>query len=221
MSTDAIVAVGNLRVVRAGRVTLDLARFELPAGEHAVLLGPSGSGKTTLLHCIGGLIRPDAGHVHVAGQDLAALQGGALDVFRGRTIGIVFQTLRLVRALTVAQNLALALHLAGRKPDPERIRATLDRLGVGRLAAARPNRLSVGEQQRAAIARAVVAAPRLILADEPTSALDDSNAEAAIALLQAEARAVGAGLVVATHDRRIAGAFARRLDLAAPAESVR
>jgi putative ABC transport system ATP-binding protein len=147
-------------------------------GEFVALLGPSGSGKTTLLHCIGGLIRPDAGRVTVAGRDLAGFSGGALDIFRGQTIGIVFQTLRLVRALTVAQNLELALHLARRKPDPRRIADTLARLGVDHLAGARPNRLSVGEQQRAAIARAVVAAPRLILADEPTSALDDDNAAA-------------------------------------------
>lgn len=207
MSPAPIVSVDQLRVARGGRLVLDLPAWSLDAGAHAVLLGPSGSGKTTLLHCIGGLIRPDGGRVDVAGRDLATLKGGALDIFRGQTIGIVFQTLRLVRALTVAQNLQLALRLAGRPQDPTRVRDTLTRLGVAHLADRKPNRLSVGEQQRAAIARAVVARPALILADEPTSALDDANAAAAAALLKAEAEAVGAGLVVATHDTRIASAF--------------
>ena len=215
MSSALIVSVDQLRVARGGRTVLDMPAWSLEPGAHAVLLGPSGSGKTTLLHCIGGLIRPDAGRVTVAGRDLAGFSGGALDIFRGQTIGIVFQTLRLVRALTVAQNLELALHLARRKPDPRRIADTLARLGVDHLAGARPNRLSVGEQQRAAIARAVVAAPRLILADEPTSALDDDNAAAAVALLQTEARAAGAALIVATHDRRIAGAFSQTTQLEA------
>lgn len=213
MSTDPIVVLEGLRVVRGGRTVLDLPDWALPPGGHAVLLGPSGSGKTTLLHCIGGLIRPDAGRVRIAGRDLADLSGGALDTFRGQTIGIVFQTLRLVRALTVTQNLQLALRLAGKPQDAARVHDTLTRLGVAHLADRRPHRLSVGEQQRAAIARAVVARPALILADEPTSALDDANAAAAAALLKAEAEAVGAGLVIATHDTRIAGAFAHVLRL--------
>jgi putative ABC transport system ATP-binding protein len=215
MSAEKVVEIAGLRVTRGGRAVLDLASWSIDAGGHAVLLGPSGSGKTTLLHCIGGLLSPDTGSVRVGGRDLSGLSGAALDRFRGATIGIVFQTLRLVRALTVGQNLELALHLAGRKPDPRRIADTLARLGVEHLAGARPNRLSVGEQQRAAIARAVVAAPRLILADEPTSALDDDNAAAAIGLLQTEARAAGAALIVATHDRRIAGAFSQTTQLAA------
>lgn len=217
MSSAPIVSIDQLRVARGGRIVLDVPAWSLAAGAHAVLLGPSGSGKTTLLHCIGGLIRPDAGRVKIAGRDLAGLSGGALDIFRGQTIGIVFQTLRLVRALTVTQNLQLALRLAGRTQDAARVRDTLSRLGVAHLADRKPHRLSVGEQQRAAIARAVVARPALILADEPTSALDDANAAAAAALLKAEAEAVGAGLVIATHDTRIAGAFAHVLRLEARA----
>jgi putative ABC transport system ATP-binding protein len=218
MISAPIVAVEGMRIDRGGQRVVDITAWSLPAGEHAVLLGPSGSGKTTLLHCLGGLTRLDAGAVWIAGTDITTLGEATLDRFRGARIGIVFQTLRLIRALSVAQNLALALHLAGRRPDRARIKATLARLGIAHLADARPYRLSVGEQQRAAIARAIIAGPALILADEPTSALDDSNAAAAIALLQQEARSVGAGLVVATHDHRIAGAFTHRLDLAAPQE---
>jgi putative ABC transport system ATP-binding protein len=181
-----------------------------------LLLGPSGSGKTTLLHAIAGLIRPSAGAVIVDGQDVSALKSAGADRFRGRTIGFVFQTLRLVRALTVEQNLALALNLAGKPADRARIAAALDRLGVGSLAGAKPARLSVGEAQRCAIARAVVTQPRLILADEPTSALDDRNADKAFALLQEEASACGAGLVIATHDSRLKTRLANRVELAAP-----
>lgn len=216
MTEKPLIQIENLRIEAGGRTILALPDWRLAAGEAALLLGPSGSGKTTLLHAVAGLIRPSAGVVTVDGQDVAALQAGAADRFRGRTIGFVFQTLRLVRALTVEQNLALALNLAGKPADRGRIAATLDRLGVASLSAAKPARLSVGEAQRCAIARAVVTQPRLILADEPTSALDDANAEKAFALLQDEAAACGAGLVIATHDSRLKARLPNRVELAAP-----
>lgn len=208
-----MIAIEGLEIERDGRRILSLPEWRLDPGAHAALVGPSGSGKTTLLNAIGGLTRPTRGRVTIDGRDLAAMGEAERDRYRGAHIGIVFQTLRLVRALTVSQNLALALHLARRKPDPKRIADTLERLGIARHAHSRPQRLSVGEMQRAAIARAVAPGPRLILADEPTSALDDANAAAAIALLKSEAEAVGASLIVATHDRRISAAFSRTLTL--------
>jgi len=211
-----LIHVQGLSVVASGRTILSVPEWRLAPGEAALLLGPSGSGKTTLLHAVAGLIRPTAGSVMVDGVDVAALKPGAADRFRGRTIGFVFQTLRLVRALTVEQNLALALNLAGKPADRARIRAALDRLGVADLASAKPQRLSVGEAQRCAIARAVVTQPRLILADEPTSALDDANADKAFALLQEQAAAVGAGLVIATHDSRLKTRLTNRVELAGP-----
>jgi len=210
-----LIHVKDLVVSADGQTILSMPEWRLGAGEAALLLGPSGSGKTTLLHVIAGLIRPSAGTVTVAGVDVHALRPGQADRFRGRAIGFVFQTIRLIRALTVEQNLALALNLAGKPADKSRISATLDRLGVAELAAAKPPRLSVGEAQRCAIARAVVAQPRLILADEPTSALDDGNAERAFSLLRDEARACGAGLLIATHDGRLKALLLNRLELAA------
>lgn len=208
-----MIEISSLRVEAGGRTILDLPEWRLDAGAAGLLLGPSGSGKTTLLNVIAGLIRPSAGSVKIGGEDIAALSGARLDKFRGARIGFVFQTLRLIRALSVRENLALAMRLAGAKPDPARITQTLERLGIGALAGAKPARLSVGEGQRAAIARAVVTRPSLLLADEPTSALDDANAEAAIRLLMEEAAACGATLVIATHDQRVKDRFAQKLVL--------
>jgi putative ABC transport system ATP-binding protein len=211
-----LIQIEALRVTAQGRAILDLPRWSLPPGGQALVLGPSGCGKTSFLHAIAGLITVGQGAVRVAGQDLAVLPPGRLDRFRGRTFGIVFQTLRLVRSMTVEQNLALALALAGQAKDRARIAEALERVGIGHLGRALPERLSVGEGQRAAIARAIVTRPRVILADEPTSALDDANAQRAIDLLQAEASAAGAGLVIATHDQRIKDRFDQRLELLAP-----
>jgi putative ABC transport system ATP-binding protein len=208
-----MIEISYLRVEAGGRTILDLPEWRLEAGAAGLLLGPSGSGKTTLLNVLAGLIRPSAGSVKIDGQDIAAQSGAKLDKFRGARIGVVFQTLRLIRALSVRDNLALAMRLSGAKPDAARIAQTLERLGIGALASAKPARLSVGEGQRAAIARAVVSQPALLLADEPTSALDDANAEAAIGLLLEEAAACGATLVIATHDQRVKDRFAQKLVL--------
>jgi putative ABC transport system ATP-binding protein len=135
------------------------------------------------------------------------------DAYRARHVGLVLQTLHLIGVVSVRENLRLAQGLAGAPVDDARIDAVLASLGIARLARARARDLSVGEAQRVAIARAIVNRPTLILADEPTSALDDANCERAIALLLDQAKATGATLVVATHDRRIRERFARRLDL--------
>lgn len=213
--TTPLIEVAGLRHEIGGRIVLDLPAWRVEAGRHCLLLGPSGSGKTTLMHALAGLKRLAAGRVTVAGQDLGALPGPALDVFRGRTVGIVFQTLHLVAALSLADNLRLAQWLAGLPQDREAVRAALDGVGLGDRLAARPHELSHGEQQRAAIARAVVNGPRLILADEPTSALDDANCARVVELLMERAAACGATLVIATHDGRLKDRFADRLDLAA------
>ncbi len=167
-------------------------------GAHWLLLGPSGSGKTTLLHILAGILRPVAGRVELAGQDLAAL-----DRFRGRHVGIVLQRLHLLPSLTVAQNLALAQYLAGLPQDAARVRQVLGSLDLADKAQAYPHALLHGQAQRAAIARAVVNRPRVLLADEPTSNLDDARCAQALDLLLAQATACDATLVIATHDRRI------------------
>ncbi|MBL8559797.1 MAG: ATP-binding cassette domain-containing protein [Hyphomonadaceae bacterium] len=208
-----MIAISNLQVSRGGRSTLDLPAWRVQAGAMALVTGPSGSGKTTLLHVLAGLLRPDRGSVEIDGVAIGALAEPARDAFRAGRIGVVFQTQRLMQSLTVTGNLALALRLARRSADRRRMTDVLGRLDIAHLASRRPRSLSVGEAQRAAIARAIVAGPRLLLADEPTSALDDAHAEAAIDLLCAEARACDATLVVASHDARIFERFDTRLSL--------
>lgn len=173
------------------------------AGEHRLLLGPSGSGKTTLIHLIAGLLTPARGTIAVDGEEIGGLPPARRDDLRRRKIGVVFQTLRLVAALDVTANLLLAQRLAGQRPDPAEVVALLDELGLSHRLYARPRELSQGEAQRAAVARALVARPKLLIADEPTSALDDANAERVARLLVDTANTHGSTLLVATHDSRM------------------
>ena len=192
---------------------LDLPHVRADQGDRYLILGKSGSGKTTLLHILAGLLQPSNGSVVVAGEDLAAMGGDALDRFRGRQIGIVFQQMHLLPTLTVEQNLLLAPYMAGLAQDGARVREVLRSLDVEEKVNSYPQELSYGQRQRVAIARAVMNKPRVLLADEPTSGLDDERAEMVLQLLTAQADLNGATLVVATHDRRIANAFQHRLDL--------
>jgi putative ABC transport system ATP-binding protein len=179
------------------------------------MLGPSGSGKTTVLHVLAGILRPTAGSASIAGQDLSALSAAELDRFRGRNIGIVLQRLHLLPSLTVAENVQLAQFLAGLPQDHARVHEVLAGLDLADKAQARPHALSHGQAQRAAIARAVVNRPRLLLADEPTSNLDDARCEQAIDLLLTQAAACGATLVIATHDQRVKARVANHFQLGA------
>ena len=186
-----------------GTEVLRVPAWSAAQGAHWLLLGPSGSGKTTLLHILAGILRPGAGRVQLAGQDLTALTSGALDRFRGRHIGIVLQRLHLLPSLTVAQNLLLAQYLAGLPQDAARVEEVLVSLDIANKAQAYPHALSHGQAQRVAVARAVVNKPQVLLADEPTSNLDDARCAQALDLLLAQATACGATLVIATHDQRI------------------
>lgn len=186
-----------------GVAVLNVRHWEAAQGDHWLVTGPSGSGKTTLLHVLAGILRPAAGSVAVAGQDLGTLPAAALDRFRGRHIGIVLQRLHLVASLTVMQNLLLAQYLAGMPQDRARVAEVLAGLDIAEKTDARPHALSFGQAQRVAVARAVVNRPRLLLADEPTSNLDDTRCLQALDLLVSQARACGATLVIATHDQRI------------------
>ena len=177
---------------------LRIERFEAAQGEKWLVLGPSGSGKSTLLHLIAGLLEPSEGTVEAA-----------------RPVGIVPQKLHLISSLTVAQNLLLAQYLAGVKQDPARAAQVLASVGLAERAAARPRELSHGQAQRAAVARAVMNRPRLLVADEPTSNLDDAHCAAALDLLETQAAECGATLVVATHDARARPRFEKRLELGA------
>lgn len=199
-----MLVVRDLRYrYRDAAFALDVPALDMPAGGRLLVLGPSGSGKSTLLHLLAGVLAPPPGAVTLAGHDLGALPEAARDRVRGRHVGLVFQRPHLVGALTVADNLRLALSLSGAPPDPARVADTLARLDLADRAGARPHQLSLGQRQRVGIARAVLHRPSVVLADEPTSSLDDARAAAVRDLLAAEADAVGAALVVATHDRRM------------------
>ncbi|MEM7571431.1 MAG: ABC transporter ATP-binding protein [Bacteroidota bacterium] len=183
------------------------------AGEHWLLLGHSGSGKTTMLQLLAGLRAPSSGKILVADTEINQLPPSQLDVFRGQHIGLVFQQHHFVRALRVWENLAIAQQLAGKPVDRERISALLEQLKIQHKLDARPSQLSVGEQQRLSIARAIVNRPQLILADEPTSALDDQNAEQVLSLLQEQAQAVNATLLIITHDNRLTSKIHQQISL--------
>ena len=210
---SSAVRVEGLHHDFGGRTILDIPDWTAHKGEHYLVLGPSGSGKTTLLNILAGLLRPMAGTVSVSDQDIGSLGPGLMDVFRGRHIGIVFQTLHLVSALSVADNLHLARYLAGLPRQDSRVRRVLDDLGLRSLTNARARTLSQGEAQRVAIARAVINEPTVILADEPTSALDDANTAQVMDLLYKQAETCGATLIIATHDRRIKDRFTAVLEL--------
>ncbi|WP_370177127.1 ATP-binding cassette domain-containing protein [Alteriqipengyuania sp.] len=209
-----LLTVSNVGKAYGGVRVLGGATFELAPQERVLLLGPSGSGKSTLINIVCGLQSPDEGTVLVDGVPIAAADGSAAgDEVRRKNLGIVFQTLRLISALSLRSNLALAQRLQTGSSDEGMIGETLERLGITHRADARPSELSQGEAQRAAIARAIVVKPKLLIADEPTSALDHVNAEAVAKLLLELSEQAGTALLVATHDDRLAPYFSRTLRL--------
>ena len=187
----------------------------LADGEATGLVGPSGSGKSTLLMTMAGLERPDSGVVEVAGQDLGALGEDALALFRGRHIGIVFQSFHLVPTMTAPENVALPLELAGADDAFERAAAELRNVGLGERMDHYPAQLSGGEQQRVAIARAVAPDPAILVADEPTGNLDESTGRSIVDLIFALRRERGATLVLLTHDPSLAASCDRTVRLRA------
>ncbi len=190
-----------------GQQTAALREVDLDVspGEFAAIAGPSGSGKSTLLHLIGGLDHPTSGEVWLEGQRIDHLDHNGLAELRLRKIGFVFQAYNLIPVLTALENAAFVLELRGapRAAREGRARRALQDLGIGDLAARRPNQLSGGEQQRVAVARALAAQPRLILADEPTANLDGATGGALIDEMKRLNREQGVTFVVATHDPRL------------------
>jgi len=208
-----MIELQNISYTVGGNTILRGFSWQVNEGQHALMLGASGSGKTTLLHLLAGLLTPTEGTVLINGQNLSALQGSMRDRWRGLNIGMVFQTLHLVKALTVQDNLRLAYTMAGLPVDDGRIELLLARLGLADKKNSYPHELSVGQAQRVAIARAVVNKPKWILADEPTSALDDAHCMETLNLLEVEAGECGATLIIATHDQRIKSRYQHRLEL--------
>ncbi|MFD6758835.1 ABC transporter ATP-binding protein [Streptomyces roseolus] len=199
-SAPAAVRLRGL-VRRHGDVrALDGVDLDAGAGTFTAVMGPSGSGKSTLLRCAAGLDRPDAGSVEVAGTALEGLGERRLTLLRRDRIGFVFQSFNLLPTLTAAQNVALPLRLAGRRPARGEVRAALARVGLAGRERHRPAELSGGQCQRVAIARALITRPSVLFADEPTGALDSTTGAEVMDLLRALVDEEGWTLVMVTHD---------------------
>lgn len=196
---------------------VNIDSFRLNDGEQVALIGSSGSGKTTLLHLIAGILTPDSGAVRfeLNGQmvDIAALPEAQRDVFRGRHIGYIFQTHHLLPGFTALENVLLGMSFTGRPADRSWAKHLLEEVGLADRLHYKPAQLSLGQQQRVAVARALANRPKLVLADEPTGALDPSTARQVLGLILKLCDEVSAGLLLVTHDMEIAGTLPRVVKL--------
>src|SRR5690349_14463379 len=185
----------------------------LPTGEFLALLGSSGSGKSTLLNLIAGLDRPSSGAVIAQGQDLSKMSSFELARYRRQTVGMVFQSFNLLPRMTLEENVELPLRLAevDRSERATRVLEALQRVGLEKRIGHRPSELSGGEQQRTAVARALVNRPKILLADEPTGNLDSATGESILTLLREIQKNPGMTIVMVTHERTLAERFADRL----------
>ena len=219
--------ISNLKKIYVGpdgsRVpVIDIESLQIATGEQAALIGTSGSGKTTLLHLIAGILVPDSGQILFDGEpqsssadvvpyrgptkgvDIAQLSEAQRDVFRGRNIGYIFQTHNLLPGFTTLENVLLGMSFTGRSHDPEWAKHLLNEVGLTERLDYKPQKLSVGQQQRVAVARALANRPRLVLADEPTGALDPNNAQQVLQLIRKLCTEVNASLMLVSHDLNIA-----------------
>jgi putative ABC transport system ATP-binding protein len=205
MSSAAIIQITDLRkVYRVGEVEVQALRgvdLEVKAGEFLSIIGPSGSGKSTLFHIIGALTPPTSGRVRVADKDLAAMTDAERTRMRRRTVAFVFQKFNLLPNLTARDNIAVARYLGGAdsKPDAQ-FEDVLKLLGIAQRLDHKPNALSGGEQQRIAIARAIVNHPAILLADEPTGNLDTENSKAVLEIMRDLNQRLGQTILMITHN---------------------
>lgn len=197
---------------------LDVEYFALAPGEQVALVGSSGSGKTTLLHSIAGILTPDGGQILVktprVEQDITRLSEADRDVFRGSFIGYIFQTHHLLPGFTALENVLLGMSFTGRNPDKAWATHLLTEVGLADRLNYTPAKLSIGQQQRVAVARALASKPSLVLADEPTGALDEENAQQVLDLIRKLCTEVNASLLLVTHDLSIANQLPRKVNLA-------
>ncbi|MGB6926168.1 MULTISPECIES: ABC transporter ATP-binding protein [Psychrobacter] len=205
--TPALLTASQLnKTVQVGEQKLSIIKdvdIYVNAGEFVVIMGKSGSGKSTLLGLLAALDYPDSGTVSLADQTLSSLDEDSLAVIRQRDMGFVFQSFHLLPTLTVAENIAFPLDIA-RRPNPARVHELIDAVDLGHRRHSLPNQLSGGEQQRTAVARALVSHPKIVFADEPTGNLDEQNADQVMQLLLDLRQQVGSALVVVTHDPALA-----------------
>jgi ABC-type lipoprotein export system ATPase subunit len=188
---------------------LDIPDFRVAEGEQVILIGQSGCGKTTLLHVIAGISRPDSGKVRVDDFDINLMSESECDRFRAERIGYVFQTFNLLSGFTALENVLLAMRFARGRPNKARARQLLERVGLGHRMTHRPKMLSVGEQQRVAVARALANRPKLLLADEPTANVDSGHQQQILDLIRETCAEENVAVVMVTHSNEVAGQFKR------------
>ncbi|MEU8740659.1 ABC transporter ATP-binding protein [Streptomyces halstedii] len=202
----SLLVAQDLHKTYGSTPALDGASFSVHPGEVVAVMGPSGSGKSTLLHCLAGIVTPDAGTITYGGREISSMSDAERSALRRTDFGFVFQFGQLVPELTCLENTALPLRLNGvRRKDAERTaREWLERLEIDGIAAQRPGEVSGGQGQRVAVARALVASPKVVFADEPTGALDSLNGERVMELLTESARSANTAVVLVTHEARVA-----------------
>lgn len=183
------------------------------AGSTILVTGNSGKGKTTYLHILAGLLQPNSGEIVIDNKEITHLKGSKADKFRGKNIGVVFQKSHFIASLSVLENLEMASWLATGKKHKARAKELLQKLDISEQAHKLPSQLSVGQQQRVSIARALMNEPKVLLADEPTSSLDDKNADNVIELLETLSKEYKTALIIVTHDSRIKEKFTNQITM--------
>lgn len=183
------------------------------AGSTILVTGNSGKGKTTYLHILAGMLQPNSGEILIDNTDFTNLKGSKADKFRGKNIGVVFQKSHFIASLSVIENLEMASWLATGKKHTKRAKELLNKLDILEQAHKQPSQLSVGQQQRVSIARALINEPKVLLADEPTSSLDDKNTDNVIELLELLSKEYKAALIIVTHDSRIKAKFTNQITM--------
>ncbi len=203
METMTLLETKNLRFTYPQGNHFHFPDIQVQAANSFLISGPSGVGKTTLLHLLAGILQPTDGEIWVNQTNVASLGGRKLDEFRGKNIGLVLQQNHFIQSLSVLDNVLMANWLATQQKNVQKAKELLEKLGIASQQNKATYQLSVGQQQRLSIARALINEPKLLLADEPTSSLDDHHAQSVIALLQELSVAYGASLVVVSHDQRL------------------
>ena len=215
--TVAVAASALTRTYGEGGSAVNALRgvsIEVPKGQFTAVMGPSGSGKSTLMHLLAGLDTPDAGSVHIAGEDITRMSDRDLTRLRRKHIGFVFQSFNLLPTLSAEENITLPLAIAGRKPEQSVVDRLLDRMGLTERRDHKPAQLSGGQQQRVAVARALICSPTVLFADEPTGNLDSASGADVLDLLRSAVDEDGQTTVMVTHDSRAAASADRVLFLA-------